>query len=221
MHRFMKLERGPWGRGRGLRGRKSWSTCDVKVGRGTTRRHNGTDKKGPGKLGEESCHRKAHFMLIYKERTNIKKVQQVENRFLPQSYWNGGIPSFLLQSPQKPEHSQSPASLKPCVHHPPFLLSCHAPRLSGLGAFSWWGTIVVRGGASLSHRECLSARTEDSTLPSERNVSQASLTMNRIILRTFVSEQQSRNTPNSNSPLKKKTVIVVCLLKLTTGILTS
>lgn len=139
MHRFMKLERGPWERGRGLRGRKSWSTCDVKVGRGTTRRQNGTDKKGPGKLGQESCHRKAYFMLTYKERINIKKVQQVENRFPPQSYWNGGIPSFPLQSPQKPEHSQNHASLKPCVHHPPFPLSCHAPRLSGLQAFSWMG----------------------------------------------------------------------------------
>lgn len=92
MHRFMKLERGPWERGRGLRGRKSWSTCDVKVGRRTTRRQNGIDKKGPGKLGEESCHKKAYFMLIYKERINIKKVQQVENQFPPQSYWNGGIP---------------------------------------------------------------------------------------------------------------------------------
>lgn len=137
MHRFMKLERGPWERGRGLRGRKSWSTCDVKVGRRTTRRQNGIDKKGPGKLGEESCHKKAYFMLIYKERINTKKVQ-LKIGSLPKVTETVASP-FPLQSPPKPEHSQSCASLKPCVHHPSFLLSCHALRLLGLRAFSWMG----------------------------------------------------------------------------------
>lgn len=108
--------------------------------KGTTRRQNGRDKKGPGKLGEASCHKKTYFYTNL-QRKNKYNIQQVENWFPPQSYWNEGIPFFPLQSLRSQSTVRARLqSLKPSVHRPPFLLSCHSLHyLLGLLAFSWMG----------------------------------------------------------------------------------